>query len=291
MRDPATGFVQNCNNAPWTTTATAADPQPAAFPLPKYHGDTDTERAWRVRQALTGTAPVSAEQARALEVETRMIAAAPLLPLLRLAWQTWGPGHPDADRLADPMAILDLWDGEPDILSTAPTLVLVWANAMFGKLMLDVEVLGWTEADVDEARGAAMLAALLEGMDNLEGFIGTWSIPWGLLHGVTLADGSRYPVASARYPPVSLFNCNVDPYNAADLVCRIGSAHTFFSVMTDPIRTWSARPLGQTDDPASPYFATMTELYAVAELKPLAFTDAELAAQTLTETVLEPIWE
>ena len=45
-------------------------------------------------------------------------------------------------------------------------------------------------------------------------------------------------------------------------------------------------PLGQTDDPELPYCFSMTALYAKRGLKPLPFTDAQLAEHELVETVL-----
>jgi hypothetical protein len=97
----------------------------------------------------------------------------------------------------------------------------------------------------------------------------------------------RFPVASSQYPTVSMFNCNVDPFNDPQMSCRIGSAYTFFSILERPLRTWSITPQGNTDRADLPYVNALTEVYARAELKPLSFTDAELAENRATERVLD----
>jgi acyl-homoserine lactone acylase PvdQ len=288
LRNPSTGWVQNCNNGPWNTTGTAEDPDRADFPAYGFPGDEDSERAWRTRQALRADGDLTEDEARAIAVETRMLAAPVLLPLLREAWATWGPDHPDALRLAEALAVLDGWEGSPDPQAVAPTVFMLFMYQFFGQLFIPVEPLEWTLADLDEERGRALLDAFSGGLDVLAGQIGTWRVPWGVLHAINLGP-RRFPVASAQYPAVSLFNCNVDPLNDPELTCRIGSAYTFFSRIERPIRTWSVLPLGQTLDRRSPYFYAMTETYAAARLKPLAFADVELAERTLVETVFAPL--
>jgi acyl-homoserine lactone acylase PvdQ len=287
LRDPATGWIQNCNNAPWNTTETAADPRRADFPSYGFPGDDDSERAWRLRRELAADDSLTHDEALGIAMQGDMIAAEPLLPLLRTAWTTWGPEHPDAARLSEVMGVLGGWEGDTPVTSAAPTIFLIFLYELFQTTFPPVDAYDWTEADLDEELGRRMLDALSEGVDLLVGEIGMWRIPWGVLHAINIGQ-RRFQVACGQYPGVSLFNCNVDPLGDPELTCRVGSAYTFLNRVERPIRTWSVLPLGQSPEGRAPYRYEMTKLYAERKLKPLAFADDELWPLTLVETVHTP---
>jgi hypothetical protein len=112
-------------------------------------------------------------------------------------------------------------------------------------------------------------------------------IPWGLIHVIRKA-GKVFPVATGMYPAISLMNANLDPQKASftDLTCRVGSAYVALHELSDPPVSWTVTPIGQTDRKDLPYTTACTELFARRELKPLAFTDEQLAEVQTTETLL-----
>ncbi len=284
-RDPAEGFVQNCNNAPWNTVG-ENPPQPEIMPNGVSYDDNDTERAWRVRQVLGRPEPLTRPEAMALTTEPTMIPALVLIPVIEEAWQTYGPERPDRERLQDAMDVLAGYDGYPDLMSPAPTLFMLSMNQLCHCTYFPLEILAWALEPLTPERATALLDAIVAGMDTAEDFIGTWNLPWGLFHAVERGN-RRFPAAFGQYPTVSLFNCNVDPFANPDLYCTIGSNYAQFGLLEEPIRTWTALPFGPSDDPQSPYFANLTELYARGELKLLPFTDADILANWASETILD----
>lgn len=287
LRDPTAGFVQNCNNPPWTTTGTDEDP-PEDDPSAELVLDReDTVRAWRARQALSASDPMSLDEGVALTTEGTMIAATVLAPLLREAGARWGADHPEAARLAPILDEMADWNGEPDINSAMPTVFLAWALEFSGEIFFPAHLLELTLDDLDETLGSEMLDALAASSELIEEAFGTWHIPYGLFHAIV--RGGRFPVASGQYPAVSMFNCNVDPFGESDLTCNIGSAYTFFNAMSDPVQTWSIMPLGNTDRRDAPYYNIQTQLYAGRELKPLPFTDDEIRVHFAGQEVLEMV--
>ena len=56
--------------------------------------------------------------------------------------------------------------------------------------------------------------------------------------------------------------------------------------LSDPPMSWSVTPIGQTDRRDLPYVTACTELFAKRELKPLLFTDEQLAEVETTEAGL-----
>ena len=68
--------------------------------------------------------------------------------------------------------------------------------------------------------------------------------------------------------------------------CTIGSAYVALHEMSDPPRSWTVTPIGQTDRRDLPYQSTVTELFANRTLKPLPLTEEQLAAHDTTETIV-----
>jgi acyl-homoserine-lactone acylase len=290
LRDPAVGFVQNCNNEPWVTTSTAEDPSKEDFANPVFPGHGDSERAWRVRRAFLGERPFGREEALALGAEGHMIGAETFLPLIATAFARHGADHPDATRLAQAVHVLAGWDGVAEARQTAPAVFMLFMFEFFGTVFPPTAPLDWTEADLDEGRAVAMLDALGRGLDILEGAVGTWRVMWGMMHGIRLGN-VWYPVSTGQYPAVSLMNCNADPLNDPEMKCFIGSSHVIVNELSATIKSWSIMPLGQTRDATKPYYRAMTPLFARRELKPLAFADDELRERTFAERVFDAVAE
>jgi acyl-homoserine lactone acylase PvdQ len=66
-----------------------------------------------------------------------------------------------------------------------------------------------------------------------------------------------------------------------------GGYHTTLTVFTDPIRSYSLAPLGQSSDPASPHYSDLARLLSERRLKPTLFNRDELLASRPRTTVLE----
>jgi len=285
VHDPACGFVQSCNNAPWVTTGTGDDPLAADF-VPGLGFDlADTERAWRVRRTLAGAEPVSLDAALALATDRTMIPAEPLLPLLDAAWLGWGDAHPDSERLQPAVDLLLAWDGLAAAEELAPTLFWAFAYALFDSAWVPLEVLSERPEDLTPARAAQLLDALVAALDTLEQRFGGWMIPWGEVHALE-HGGTRLPVSSGAYPAVSLMHCTVDPDAEGPPACVSGSAYTLLTSLEQPPRSWSVLALGNRDG-AVPWPERQDELYSRGELKPLPVTDDELRAHAWRSTLLE----
>ncbi|MBN1944412.1 MAG: penicillin acylase family protein [Bradymonadales bacterium] len=285
VRDPETGWVQNCNNSWWMTTGTDDDPGPQVLPQGISHDELDTERAWRVRQALGGMEEMSEAEALALLTEGDAIPAGPMLPLIAESWERWGASHARAEVIEPVVELLGRWDGSAELWSAAPTIFTLWAYEMFHSVEFPPDALEWTPAVLTEELGGRILDAIGSAVDTASEMAPSWAIPWGLIHVIKLGS-SRIPVATGQYPAVSLMNCNLDPSDSEALYCQLGSAYTFLNVMEEPIRTYSVMPFANTDNPELPYFGAMTHLFAERSTKPLPFTDDQIAQYQVSEELL-----
>jgi acyl-homoserine-lactone acylase len=287
MRDPATGFVQNCNNVPDKTTGTDEDPRASSFPkgvvLPNL---VDDSRAWYLRKRLREMEKMTEEQALALLTDGTVIPFPALRSLLAIAWRDHGKSFPQSEAVRGNVELLLSWDGKPVASSPAPTIFNLWMANYVGIFvadpLLDARIDGLGEAEAHRA-----LSALLRAQDQLASMVPLPRIPWGLVH-VIRKHGQAFPVETGMYPGISLMNATIDlsTTNPFAITCRLGSSYVALHVMEDPVRSVSILPLGQTERIDLPYALAMTPLFARRELKPLPFTDGELANVETVETVL-----
>ena len=288
-RDPAIGFVQSCNNHPDFTTETDADPPMESWP-PRVvsGGERDSMRAWHLRRRIAERERWTEEQAMALALDNYVIPHR-LVAHLRRAWETFGDTFPGRDDIAKDVERLLEWDGYPTRASAAMTMCLVWLWDAFDQtVMLPTELLERDVDALDDEYMMKLLVGMVEGRQRLDEMAPFPVVPWGLLH-VVRKNGTPYPVESGMYPAISLWNANLDLSGGlTDITGRVGSAYTAFTVMEQPMRTYSITPLGQTDDERRPYCRASTITYAKRELKFLPFTDAQLAEVETTETILRP---
>jgi acyl-homoserine lactone acylase PvdQ len=64
------------------------------------------------------------------------------------------------------------------------------------------------------------------------------------------------------------------------------SYHMITELRADGVRAVSVKPWGQSDDPSSPHFADLTEVYANSQHKPFWFTRSEVEANLESRTEL-----
>lgn len=288
--DPEQGWVQNCNNRPSDTTGSDADPDEEAWPEYVVGRDRDTARAWFLRQQLAETESFDREAVRALATDGRVIPYEPVMGQLRHAWEQFGADYPQRDAVASHIELLLSWDGMPETRSTAMLLFVLFVRERNnGGVFPAVSLLERELDSIDQEAAYSMFADVTQAQSELAELAPLPRVPWGMVH-VIRRNGRAFPVASGMYPAISLFNANIDTSisDPFQITCRVGSAYTAAHWLGEGgIESWSVLPLGQTDDTDKPYWSTMTELYAQRELKPLPFTDEQLAAYPMQEQVLE----
>lgn len=287
--DPPSGFVQSCNNDPHFTTGTQHDPQPDSWPIHTVvSGEDDTMRSWYLRRRLTEAPKHSVASMLDLAVDNHVIPFDAMTRRLREAWELVGGEYPEAAAIAADVERILAWDGVPRLASPAPTIFTLWLWEAYGhRAFLPTDLLEFTAGELDETGATELLDGMLAATRVLAEMSPLPAVPWGAIH-VVRKNGRPFPIESSMYPGISLWNANLDLGGSSvlEITARVGSAYTAVTAFEDPPRTWSITPLGQTDDPESPYCYAATEVYARRELKPMPFTDAQLAELDTVETVL-----
>ena len=291
VRRPANGWVQNCNNDPSFTTGTELDPTPDSFAPGSVKGNRskDTVRAWHLRRLLEEEEALDAERAREILVDATMIPHGPVRDRLGVAWEQYASDYADRGRIERDVEAILAWDGQPDVRSPLPTLFLLWLYMYADQAMVSVDFLTRSIDSLDEKEAVRMFDTLRDARARIGDLLPFGSdLPWGLAHVIRKA-GRTFSVATGMYPAISLMNANADLRGSdlSKMQCTIGSAYLALHEMSDPPRSWTVTPIGQTDRRDLPYVRKTTEAFARGELKPFPLTLEQLAEHETTETVLE----
>jgi penicillin amidase len=270
--NPKSGWVQNCNSTPFTTTI-FDNPDESKFP-PYMVDETDTARARISRRILNSKDKFTFKDWTRAAFDTYVIESETEIPKL---WDRYAAiqksDPPRAARISRAMAELSEWDHVATVRSVPMTLFTLW----YGKQARD------TKAKADP------IGTLDEVLKDLEEKFSTWEVPWGEVNRVerTQSGGDEpfsdakpsFPVAGGPGPEGIVFNFYARPENGQKR--RYGVAgHSFVSVVEfgPKIQARSVLVFGENSDPASPHYLDQTRLYANQQFKPAWFTRADVEA-------------
>jgi acyl-homoserine lactone acylase PvdQ len=217
--NPPSGYVQNCNSSPFTTTDAssgrgvyhaldslvffgtadgAGNPSPLDFP-PYMAEDRfdDKRRAKMSRWLLRGAHDLTFEDWQALAYDTTLYWPMTELPRYARALDQLAATRPDVATAARPYLdhLLD-WDYRSSLTSTQTTLAVEWYEELYGR-GYPVETLK-PEYVSDPA---ARFEALVRAAHRLETLYGSWKVPYGDVYRIQRlaeqADASKVPFDDA----------------------------------------------------------------------------------------------
>ncbi len=279
LTNPATGYTQNCNQTPFTTT-TDGNPQKEKFP-PYMVREQDNARARISRRLLEKEARFTFDEWTRASLDTTIIEAETQIP--ELAKEVERLRQTDAaraDKLAPAIADLKAWDGVSTIDSKPMTLfALAYERAT--RLARQNPTGKWLRAQ-----------ALEEIMKELERDFGTWRVAWGEVNRLqriqsggeleTFSDEKMsLPIPGAPGWLGVVYNFYTRPEKGQKR--RYGVAgNSFVSVIEfgPQVRARSHLVFGQNSDASSANHLDQSHLYSKKEYKPAWFSKAEVKANS-----------
>jgi acyl-homoserine-lactone acylase len=287
--DPASGWLHNSNEPPWTTTFPyALDPEdyPPYTTLPQM----TTMRSERSGRMLLEDSSMSFNELVSYKHSTRLELADRVLgDLLPAARQRGGVASQAADVLAD-------WDAKADADSRGALLFMAWfqeftkGQADLPRLM-SIFAVPWDPADPYSTPRAlkdpqAAAAALEAAANQFMSTYGTLEVPYGEVQRLGLG-GLDLPGNGGAGDPWGIFRVTYF-FPADDGKFQAVAGDTYVAVIEfgDPVRAKALLSYGNATQPGSPHVGDQLELYARKELRPVWRTRPEIEANLEFREVL-----
>jgi acyl-homoserine lactone acylase PvdQ len=293
--NPPSGYVQNCNSSPFTTTD---DGNPSPLDFPAYMAEDlwdDKRRAKMSRFLLRRAHDLTFEDWQALAYDTTLYWPMTEIPGYARRLDELASTRPELAAAVRPyLDHLRDWDYRSSLTSTQATLAVEWYEELYGR-GYPVETL--KPEYVGDA--AARFEALLRAARRLESLYGSWQVPYGDVYriqrhaeqasaaAVPFDDAlPSVPVAGVRGPLGVAFTLyHTPPSSATDAASaaagpprklRYGTTGaSYMAVYEFPARGSTARVkaasylhYGQSHDPASPHFFDQAKLLSERRFKP-----------------------
>ncbi len=131
--NPGSGFVQSCNNIPFTTTI-ADNPVPSGYPDYMVVNEQDDPRSKLIRRILSSHEKFDYGEWERLPFDTYVLRAEEEVPLILQEWEALGKSDPArAEKLSDVIGELGSWNRRITVDSLASTLFVIWYGEMYFK--------------------------------------------------------------------------------------------------------------------------------------------------------------
>jgi len=310
--NPPPGYMQNCNNPPDVMMPNS--PLTLDKTLPYIYGDMiygplngwTTMRGARAVELLEADNSVTAEEAISYILDVRPAGVDRWLEVLKSADAKFGAAYEEDDDYVAGMKDMKSWNGELRRDSTAALKYYYWKRQLFEEYGADPSAVKLASR-IDHLLGSvgvrapqlnltddqlkALADAFAWAMARLKGDMGSLDAQYGDIFRVGRGDKS-WPVGGGGPDTLSmrtLRNVEYGPERPDHTRWGIdGQTSTQIVVMSKPIRSWTAAPIGQSDRPDSPHYDDQAEkLFSERKLKPTWYTPEELAGHIESRTVLD----
>jgi acyl-homoserine-lactone acylase len=285
--NPESGWLQNANDPPWTTTfpeAFDADEFPA-YMAPRFmHA-----RAQRSAEMLANDDSLTFEEAVAYKLSNRVGLADRILDDLAAAVDA----HGDSEAKAA-MAVLEAWDRTVDTDSRGGVLFKAFFLQMISRgqglatpLASEGFAMQWDEdqprttpdglADPQQAAAALSAAAV-----KVREAHGSLDVPWGDVH--RLKQGERNLPANGATGGMGLFR--VVSFDQGGRAIG-GDSWVAITEFSDPVRAKVLLSYGNSSQPGSPHNGDQLELFSRKELRDAWLQRAEVEANLESRATLQ----
>jgi len=288
LLNPRGGYLQNAND-PFHYTNLNAVMDSTRWPDNFSRPDLGLRSQLSLR-LVTSQRRVSLEDVVRMKHDPRMLLAERVKDDLVAAVRATNP----QGEVADAIAGIERWDNTVAPDSRGGTLFEAWFRRYIARDSANPGSsderwarafrVPWTAADpVATPRGLAnpvrAVAAFAAAIEETRGVFGRWDVAWGDVHRVHIGEvdvpvggcsgdiGCFRVLSYVRSPDGRLAAARGDAWVLA------------VEFLADGPRAYSILAYGESDDPASPHHTDQAAMFARGELKPVAFTEADIARQ------------
>ena len=281
IADPESGWLQNANDPPWTTTVPAAI-NPDDFP--RYLAPRGMSfRAQRSARLLAEDSSLTFEEFITNKLSTRMELADRLLDDLKLAVARFG-----SDKGKKAVSILSNWDRCADNDSRGAILFERWIQELRKQSNVNSFVESWNQkSPLTTPRRLANPEQAAKSLENAAEAVqreyGDLNIAWGEIH--RLRAGDIDLPANGGSGDLGIFRVTgFDRARDGKLVARSGDSFVAAVEFSKPVRARALLTYGNSSQPESPHSTDQLSYYSRKELRAVWRSRSEI------ESHLEERW-
>ena len=287
VRNPASGWIQNCNATPFTV-AGASSPDKSKYPV-YMAPDAQNYRGINAARVLASKKLFTLDTLIAAANDPHLAAFDELIPALLSAYQSVAgePANQSAD-LAEAIRVLRAWDRSYGVSSVGQTLAIYWGEAIqrlarsraAGDQRFDN--LGLTAYTISSTSAQEKVTALATVLTELTRDFGRWKTPWGDVNRYQRLTGKVQETYNDQQPSISVgFTSSAWGSLAAFAAKtypgtkkRYGSVGNSFVAVVEFGKRVKARSVvtgGQSSRPGTKHFTDQAPLYCEGKFKDVLF--------------------
>jgi acyl-homoserine lactone acylase PvdQ len=295
FKNPASGWLQNCNSSPYWATGNKKD----LSPHPEYMGpDKQNYRAVHAINLLRSDSLFTLEKLNKAAYDEHLPAFDVLMPTLLSAINTVAVSESsDHMKLKQAYQLFEHWNNHFSITSTETTLAVFWAYKLLTHASGE-----WTAANLDQIGMMDYMSAkisakvktdlLLETMNELEKDFGTWKVAWGEVNRFQRLTGKAeetYDDSKMSYPVpfvTAIWGslATMDTRKFPGMKRQYGESGNSFVAIVEFGKRIKAKTIssgGHSSNPSSMHFNDQAEMFCRGELKDVAFYPEDVAASSV----------
>ncbi|MCC6425465.1 MAG: penicillin acylase family protein [Phycisphaerales bacterium] len=265
--NPPSGYLLNCNSPFFQVTGEGENPDKSRFPKDMVGHDLVDGRIAMSQDLLSNAQKWTLDDLEKAAFDTKVYSLEASRAGLVKDYEALRASSPEkAERIAEAVELIRVWDGRLTLDSVEGTLFMVWVEELFSPQWRTRRATG------------DLSACLAEHMDRLERDFGTWRVKWGEINrhqrfdsNALLAvsdDRESLPIAGG-HGGMGVGFCYLT--RAAGTKKRYGfHGHSYVGAVEFGANGPEARsiiPFGISRDPRSKHYADQAPIYAAGRLR------------------------
>ncbi|HVX38611.1 MAG TPA: penicillin acylase family protein [Gemmatimonadaceae bacterium] len=297
--NPASGFVYNVNNWPWSA-AGPDSPKQANFPKYVETGREESPRGYHALRLLEGKHDFTQSSVITAAFDSYLPYFATTIPALLKAYDALPAGDSLKTKVAEQIALLRKWDYRWSASSIPTSLAVFWGEDVERRVGGRGRGRGGARANYlsaedyiasGNAPAEELVASLAAASDRLAADFGTWRTAWGDINRFQRLDDEidshfddskpsiPVPFTSSRWGSLASFGARPYP-NTKKWYGTSGNSFLAAVEFGDSVRARAVTAGGESGHPDSKHFQDEASRYASGDLRVVYFYPSQLEGHT-----------
>lgn len=288
LKNPASGWVYNSNNSPWSAAGSSSLKQ-ADFP--KYvDSGIESARGLHAIRVLENKKDFTLESLNTAAYDSYLPWFEKTIPALIQAWERTPSSESLKAKTALQINVLRAWDKRWAVDSIATSLAIFWAEDIVRKVPPTAGVMPQDNV-VAKATDIQMLTSLDNAVGRLIADFGAWRKPWGEINRFQRLTGDIVHPFDDAAPSIPVGFTSGNWGSLASFGARptrstkkwYGTSGNSFVAVVEFGKTVRAKAVtagGESGDPKSPHFNDQAQRYSTGDLREVYFYPEQVKAHT-----------